>query len=222
MIEPSIIWDDKRVNAMAEVWRNPNELLGDDTILKYDRHWRLINEIYKLIEGNSVLDVGCGMGHLFALVKNKFDYIGVDGSESMIRVAKHYFLDNANQFQFGDVYNLTNFPNVDTVVASGLLLHLAYPEIAIKQLWNKVNKCLIFSVWIGKTPLMWQGRQPLIKRMFGIKEHTKLGVIQRRETIDDIKNRIQWLDGVKSYIYIPFNNPHEGESNYIFKVNKNV
>ncbi|MEK7200682.1 MAG: methyltransferase domain-containing protein [Patescibacteria group bacterium] len=46
-------------------------------------------EIYKnLIDGNKVLDIGCGAGRdASVFINNNFDYTGIDASEGMLKVA---------------------------------------------------------------------------------------------------------------------------------------
>ena len=217
MTEVSRIWDEKKVKGMAKVWRDPNEL--DDSALENDRHWRLINSVFKFVEGDSILDVGCGLGHLYVLAKNKYNYSGIDGSREMIKTAQSFYPDDAEKFRAGDAYDLSEYGMYDTVVASGLLLHLYHPLLACNQMWGKANRCIVFSVWVGDSPVKWEERQPIYKRVFGIKD--KNGVLQRRDTLSSVASMLKTLNGITKVSSEPFPNPYDGESNYIFKVSKN-
>lgn len=218
MTLPHEDWDNKRVNGMAKVWNNPLALLNN-TKASEDRHWRLINEIYKLASGSSILDVGCGMGHLYGLAMNEYKYLGIDSSEAMINKAKEFFPENKDKFEVGSVYDLSKYDCADTVVASGLILHLPDPKPVLNELWNKTLKCLVFSAWIGDTPLMWQGRQPIYKRILGIKPKGKY-IIQRRDTIKGIYKILSDYVGVDKIFDEPFVNRYDGESNHLFKVTR--
>lgn len=216
MVDVSQIWDKKRVEGMTRIWRNPNELGSSD--LEKDRHWRLIHSLFKFVEGESILDVGCGMGHLYSLAKDKYDYLGIDGSHEMIKTARLFYPDDQDKFQVGNAYDLSGYGIYDTVTATGLLLHLHYPALALRQLWERASRCVVFSVWIGKHTKKWEGRQPVYKRIFGIKD--KNGVLQRCDTLSGVEMMLRTLSNVGKVAKEPFLNPYDGESNYIFKVSR--
>jgi len=207
------MWDDKNVERLAGSWSNPASL-PSGSFVEDGSHWSLIQRIYALTEGESVLDVGCGMGHLFALVKDKFDYLGIDTSQPMLKKAQDFFPENEDKFKLGDAYDLSALPEFDTVVAVGLILHLPDSERVIKQLWNQARICIVFSAWIGETPL--KRKVPMSFKNRILRKH----FIQRRETVQRLRgifNRLPDLDRVEQ---IPFPNPDPGESNYIFKLGK--
>ena len=214
---PHEAWDDKKVSGMAKGWKNPLDLAQDLCAYRRDRHWRLIYDIYSLIEGHSILDVGCGMGHLYALAKLDHSYIGLDSSESMIERAKWYFPKSRDKFMVGSAYDLEDCSISDTVVASGLILHLPDPEPVLQQLWSKTKICMVFSAWVGESEIIWKGRLPLYKRLLFIKPKGKY-IIQRRDTLDSLYHILSKLDGVRNKIDMPFSNPYKGESNHLFKV----
>ena len=113
------------------------------------RHWELLKCIAELVRGETVLDAGCGMGHFYpVLMKEKpdVDYRGFDNSVEMLKRAQGFFGDEAHRFTIGDIYDLSQIPNADTVVCISVLLHL--PEVAkpIEQLWSKADKELIISL----------------------------------------------------------------------------
>ncbi len=213
------LWDERNVKRLASSWLNP-ETLPHDTFKEDGSHWNLIQKVYPLIEGESVLDVGCGMGHLFMMAKGYIDYLGIDSSKAMIEKAQEYFPGDKDKFRLGDAYDLSISRGMwyfDSVVALGLILHLPESVTVIKQLWSKACDCVILSAWIGDTPLFWRAapmrRTPL---QIILNKH----FILRRETLGNLGNifsELPYLDRVEE---IPFYNPNPGESNYIFKLHR--
>jgi len=199
------IWDKNLTNSIAkERWLSPQACL-EGKGAKGGIHWQLIRQVASLVEGNSVLDVACGLGHLYILVKGK-EYLGIDNSESMIEKCREYFPQEKDFFQVGDAYDLNEYPRYDTVTAVGLLLHLPDPEPVIKELWKKTLKCLILTAWIGDIELI----KPT-------QIDTKM-LIQRRDTKESLQRIFKMLKGLDHVEETPFQNPNQGESNYIFKL----
>src|SRR5262245_15103306 len=56
-----------------------------------------------LLEGlSSVLDVGCGSGVMFEMIREKrlgLDYLGIDVSENLLQVARQLFPADAHRFR---------------------------------------------------------------------------------------------------------------------------
>ncbi len=204
---PYEIWDKKKVRGMAKGWKDPVKLIDDPKAEERDRHWRLIKGIYSLIEGSSVLDVACGMGHLYALCGEKCDYLGIDSSEYMIQQAKEFFPQDAGKFQVGTAYDLSGYPIFDTVVASGLILHLPDPVPVLRELWSHSQLSLVFSAWVNDTPTLWKTKQSRGKY-----------IIQRSDTLYSLRHIVAGLGDIESMDERSFRNPYEGESNYLFKV----
>ena len=120
------VWDNERVERFIKVYGTPF-----NPSLNQKRRMRIAS---KLISGKSVLDVGCGMGHLLPWIKDKVEsYVGVDSSEEMLQKAKEFFQDKslgiAYGFTKGDVYDLRGFDVYDSVVAVSLLIHL--PDVFV-------------------------------------------------------------------------------------------
>jgi ubiquinone/menaquinone biosynthesis C-methylase UbiE len=72
----------------------------------FEHFWVEEFKIYqKLIDGNKVLDIGCGAGRDAAVfVENDFDYTGIDASEGMLKVAAERVPKGA--FKQMDFYDL--------------------------------------------------------------------------------------------------------------------
>jgi trans-aconitate methyltransferase len=67
-----------------------------------------------LLNGLTVLDVGCGEGHLYHFIKDKVEkYVGLDASPEMLKKAGDYAPEAS--WRLGDVYNLEDVDRFDTV-----------------------------------------------------------------------------------------------------------
>jgi ubiquinone/menaquinone biosynthesis C-methylase UbiE len=141
----------KLVNDSYEkIAGNYNETRKKTHTPLFDKMAEFINEIR---EGQKVLDIGCGSGRLItALSGKKVEYLGVDKSAEMIKLAK----DNYPEYRFltGDLLELSMLPdiNFDFVFCAAVLHHLPGAELriaALKQLKNKINEkgMIIVTVW---------------------------------------------------------------------------
>lgn len=102
--------------------------------------------------GDKVLDLGCGNGRLFPLLKSKnIDYIGVDNSEELIKEAKKKFPNG--KFQIADIFKLP-FPekHFDKVYCIAVLHHIPSKEMRA-QVLEEIKRVLrpggflILTVW---------------------------------------------------------------------------
>ena len=99
-----------------------------------------------------ILDLGCGSGRLLKIFqKIEIDYLGVDGSKKLIKIAQRKY-PNA-KFQVADVLNLS-FPNnsFDKVFSIRVLPHIPSKEFQIRFLKEakrvlKPGGLLILTAW---------------------------------------------------------------------------
>ena len=189
------VWHEKRSRNLAKSWGNPNECAKGKIPRNGRVHWGLIEKATSLAEGESVLDVGCGLGHLFSLLSD-MDYLGIDTSEPMIRRAREYFPADRDRFQIGDAYDLSSLPEFDTVVAVGLIVHLPNPEELLKQLWSKTRICMIFSAWVGWRPIVSktaEGKKTVFERRYTMNQYdemfSKLDVVGEVEKLPHTYSR---------------------------------
>ena len=106
--------------------------------------------------GDKVLDLGCGNGRFFEVLKDKrVDYIGVDFSERLIEIAKKRYPQV--KFQVADALNLP-FPNnfFDKVYTISVFHHIPSEEFRLQFLKEvkrvlKKEGLLILTVWKIKT-----------------------------------------------------------------------
>ena len=86
----------------------------------YPKHWNILLTFIDLIKPNSILDIGCGAGSLFALLKKEhpsIGYFGLDFSLNAISIAKKNW--RSKNFEVGDLFELSS-----EYVSSYDLVHL--------------------------------------------------------------------------------------------------
>lgn len=139
----------------------------------------------ELIKGDTLLDVGCGIGHLYPYVRAKVkEYVGIDNSEDMLDAAKAFYPEI--EFTYGDIYNLDGFKTFDSIVCQSVLIHLPEIQTPIEEMWEHTDKTLIFSV-----PII--GRQVIRRSRYKDKRQ-----IYHGESWDNIKDIIDTLAGVST------------------------
>jgi len=129
-------------------------LIADDFSRTRAHIWGEIKFLFDdyLIEGDKVLDLGCGNGRYYETIKEKgADYVGVDNSEGLIKLAqkKH----PGARFHTVDALNLP-FPDnyFDKVYSIAVLHHMPSREFRSQFLKEakrvlKQEGLLILTVW---------------------------------------------------------------------------
>lgn len=156
---------------------------------------QILVESSKLMEG-SVLDVGCGLGHLYPLLMEHVTaYVGVDVPE-MIAQAKRYFPNVS--FVAGDIYDLSPFGMYDTVCAISTLIHLPDFDVVLQQLWRHTRKRLVFTLYpLTDTPVLQRREDGLIDRW-----HTKAEVAKALRQLPDVARSTLWQDNEATYVCV--------------------
>lgn len=159
--------------------------------------WPELNILRKYIKaGEKVLDLGCGNGRLFAILKDKnVDYLGVDNSEKLIEIAKK--IHPRAKFQVADALNLP-FPNncFDKIFCIAVLHHIPSDELRNQFISEakrvlKPEGLLILTVWN-----LWQ-RFSLIKLII---KFTILKIFRKVEL--DLKDIfVPWQKTLNRYIH---------------------
>jgi len=107
-------------------------------------------------EGDLIIDVGCGFGRFYKwLIENRkepLSYIGVDGSDWMIRKCKQLYGTSEDHFFFvHDVLEPFNFIEVPwscTILCNSVLIHLPtdQQDVVLKNILEAVPKKAVFDI----------------------------------------------------------------------------
>lgn len=188
------VWDEDRSNQYIRRYGTPQN--------PEPKHGRRMKLVASLLEGRTVLDVGCGIGHLYPHIKDTHSYLGIDNSDWMLQLARE--LQPECNFQKGDMYDLSPFGSFDSVVCQSLLIHL--PEISrpIREMWGHTSKVLIFSIPISESSAVHET------------PYKEGYLVSHTETRESIEKEIANLGGVpKTEVHLE---PGTGMGNTYFKV----
>lgn len=125
-------------------------LISKDFSRTRGRIWEEISFLFDVKSGEKVLDLGCGNGRYYELLKNT-DYTGLDTSEELIKIAKEKY-PNA-KFQVEDALNLSFQDNsFDKIYSIAVLHHIPSNELRLEFLKEakrvlKPNGRLTLTVW---------------------------------------------------------------------------
>ena len=104
--------------------------------------------------GDKVLDLGCGNGRMAEIfTESQIEYLGVDNSEELIKIAKQRFADKSwTRFEVGDALTVDYQNQFDLVLMIAVLHHLPTKELRLKALKNVYNSLrpggrLVISNW---------------------------------------------------------------------------
>ncbi|MCX6764581.1 MAG: methyltransferase domain-containing protein [Candidatus Nealsonbacteria bacterium] len=139
--------------------------------------WEELIPLARYIEpGDKVLDLGCGNGRLFGLLREKnINYAGVDSSEELIKIAKEKYPEEASRFSIAEALNLS-FPDnsFDKIYCIAVLHHIPSDNFRLKFLEEakrvlKNKGLLILTVWNlwSKKETFWFLLKYTILRFFG-------------------------------------------------------
>ena len=120
-------------------------------------HGLLVKCCAELLVGTTVLDVGCGLCHLYEAVMNQWNkatyYCGVDIHPQVLQMARERYPDL--DIYEKSVYDLSGLGAYHTVFAIGLYRNIPSRFDGIQQMLDHAEKCLVFTYFTeerGKTP----------------------------------------------------------------------
>jgi len=141
------IWDvEGHADQLLYLWGDPREN-------QRGRHWALMVAVARLVRGNSVLDVACGMGHFLPVLnreKPNVSYMGFDNSVEMLKKAQVTQPEDADKFRLDDVYVPKKEWKMNTVISIDLLIHVPDIETPIKNMWNMAERELILVMRVDE------------------------------------------------------------------------
>lgn len=105
------------------------------------KSWADCSVLTRLVnEGDRVLDVGCGNGRLLqSLAGKRISYIGVDGNEQFIEIARKRYEADGRAFTIGNMLNLDTVPEIkgktfDALCCIAALHHLPTRTLRLRAL----------------------------------------------------------------------------------------
>lgn len=173
---------EKTANKILEKVKLDYELISGQFSDTRQYLWGELKKFDQYVKkGDKVLDVGCGNGRLYTLLKDKaVDYVGVDNSEEMINTARAKYEDQKTGilFEQGDILHLYyNESSFDAVFAIAVLHHIPSKKLRVKAL-NEVKRVLrpggyfILTVWDiwGQSKYLWPILVNYLKKTVGKSE----------------------------------------------------
>lgn len=154
--------DQKDIDKILLDLESGYDLISDKFSVTRSFFWRDLEFLKDYVmQGDQVLDFGCGNGRLLAFLKDKFiSYKGVDVSEKLIRLAKERYPNEAGNFlKIGSDATLPFYDNSFNKIFSIAVFHHFPPEYAenvAKELYRVLSPGgkLVVTVWN-----LWQPRK---------------------------------------------------------------
>ena len=117
--------------------------------------WRELIPLMKYVQpGDKILDLGCGNGRLFSLLKDRnIEYIGVDSSKELIKIAKEKNKEGTPKFIVEEALDLPFSENYfDKIYSIAVLHHIPSHDFRLEFLREakqilKSKGLLILTVW---------------------------------------------------------------------------
>ena len=111
-----------------------------------------------LIAGmTSVLDVGCGTGVMFEVVRERrpdIDYRGIDVTAQFVAAARTRFPADAHRFTKGSLFELDRLPGTfDAVLCRHILEHLPDWTPAVQRMYGRARRKLVVIFYLPPRPL---------------------------------------------------------------------
>jgi len=137
-----------------------NKIAAEYSERNYNLIWVNEYNYYKtLLSGNKIIDLGCGAGRDGEhFVKDGYDYLGIDSSSEMIKIAKNRVKNG--EFKIMDLRNLTlPLESFDGFWASASLLHFPKTEALsiLKSFFKLLKKDGIGFVSVKEKTKMDEG-----------------------------------------------------------------
>lgn len=133
--------------------REDYNLISDEFSRTREFIWEEVLPLFSCIKKKEkVLDAGCGNGRYYApLSKKEVEYIGIDNSENLIKLAKNKY--PGINFKIGDILDLP-FPenSFDKIISIAVLHHIPSKKLKIQFLKElkrvlKNDGVIILTVW---------------------------------------------------------------------------
>jgi SAM-dependent methyltransferase len=130
--------------------QNYSQLFGESRTPSTDHAGRMQTAASLLQGAHTILDVGCGIGHLLSALPSEVDYLGVDGSEAMLAQARLAWPERT--FVCRDILALDDIGAYEAVCNQSVLIHLSEARKPLQHMWTHTTTWLVFSLPIGPKP----------------------------------------------------------------------
>ena len=147
------LWDEQRTERYLRLYKDPRLTQGSQSLL--------CKHAASFIQGDTVLDFGCGMGHIIPYIKNPESYVGLDYSKQMLTYLENFFPEirtihaDATEPVIKLVKTLESqqlYPimaRFDTTISTSLIIHLPTVKMIkslLQNMWELSEKTMIFGV----------------------------------------------------------------------------
>ena len=138
--------DSKTVQKTLKKVKEDYDLIARDfSITRNKIIWSEIDVLVKkyVKDNQKILDVGCGNGRLFSVLKNKnINYLGTDNCKELVDIAREKYKDYDNgKFEVEDLLEMNFNKEFDLVFIIAVLQHIPSEELRLKAL-RKIKKAL--------------------------------------------------------------------------------
>lgn len=132
--------DSKYAQFLLKKTQQDYQKIATDFSLSREKPWKELEFLVRkyVKSDQQILDVGCGNGRLFQLLKNKnIKYVGIDNCRKLIGLARQRYkkFDNV-KFYVKDLLDLDFKQKFDLVFAVAILHHIPSDKLRLKALMN--------------------------------------------------------------------------------------
>jgi SAM-dependent methyltransferase len=144
------LWDESRAEHYLKAYSDPRKKIGTQSLL--------CKNVADTIPTGSIMDFGCGMGHIIPHLKEGVPYIGFDYSPVMLKYLEDFFPgvttvqgDATLPYdEFKEYLQEVDVPvHSDYSVSTSLIIHIpTVPGVKalLKNMWETCTKGMIFGV----------------------------------------------------------------------------
>jgi len=129
LIEDSNLW-------IGECFKFESHVVDDKFSETSKKYLNILGKYIK--ESNNILDLGCGEGKYIRYFKDKFNNKNINGIDP-------FFFDNTIVNK-GNVYNIDFNKKFDLIYTIEVLQHVKYLNLALKEIYNKLDKNGLFII----------------------------------------------------------------------------
>jgi len=144
------LWDEERANRYLRLYKDPRAKEGSQSTL--------CKNAAGLIKGHSVLDFGCGMGHIMPYLEFPDEYVGLDYSKTMLDYLENFFPGSVTihadaaqpTIKLIKTLESQHLPiRYHTTISTSLVIHLPtikMVENLLRNMWELSEKRMVFGV----------------------------------------------------------------------------